>query len=148
MPEQDANTKRLVIGIAIILVIYAVSVPFFMYIEGLTLVEAIYFVTVSITSAGYGDIVPKTVIGRLYTVFLLLAGVSLFFYHVTHFGQFKERTIDPHVQRRLEVLRNLTALQTGGVKREEIKRIREKIRGKEEPAPADKDERSHGFGKL
>ncbi|MEW6722340.1 MAG: potassium channel family protein [Candidatus Micrarchaeota archaeon] len=142
MPEQDANTKRLGIGIALIAVIYLIAVPFYMHFEGLGIIDAIYFTSTTITTVGYGDIAPKTNEGKLFTVFVLFSGVSVFFYHVTHFGLFRERTIDPHVQRRLEVLRNLTALQTGSVKSEEVKRIKEKMRGR---ADADKNQ---GFGRL
>jgi hypothetical protein len=82
------------------------------------------------TSVGYGDIVPHTQLGKLLTSALLLVTVSIFFYHVTHFGQFKEHAIDPHVRKRLEVLRNLTSLQTGEIKKGELKTIRSKISGK------------------
>lgn len=144
MQEHDENTRRLLIGVAMILIIYIISVPFFMYLEGFTLVDGIYFVTVSITSAGYGDIVPKTTIGRLYASLLLLVGVSIFFYHVTHFGQFKEKAIDPHIQRRLQVLRNLTAMQAGKIEPAKLKKIKDKIvaRG------VGDDNRGHGFGRL
>ncbi|MCI0503934.1 potassium channel family protein [Candidatus Micrarchaeota archaeon] len=150
MPTMDPVAKSLLNGVALVLLLYIISVPFFIYVEGLTPIESVYFVTVSITSAGYGDIVPKTDIGRMYTVALLLAGVSIFFYHVTHIGQFKEKTIDPHIQRRLQVLRNLTALQTGDVESSQLKRIKEKIylekgTGKDREKG---DDRSHGFGRL
>lgn len=141
MVTQDPNTNRLLIGVALILLIYIVSVPFYIYFEKFTPIQAAYFVTTSITSVGYGDIAPKTDIGRVYTIFLLLAGVTIFFYHVTHFGLFKERTIDPHVQKRLQMLRNLTMLQTGDVKKEQIKRIKERIE-------EERREKAQEFGKL
>jgi voltage-gated potassium channel len=141
MDGSDSNTKRLITGIALILLLYVIAVPFYIYVEGFSLVEAVYFVTVTITTVGYGDITPKTTAGRLFTVALLLSGVSIFFYHVTHFGLFKEKTIDPHVQRRLEVLRSLTALQTGEVKKDEIKKIKEKMQ-------KDRGGERQGFGKL
>lgn len=138
----DQTTGRLINAIVLILILYIVAVPFFIIIEGLTLIESVYFVTVSITSAGYGDIVPKTDAGRMFTVILLLSGVSIFFYHLTHLGQFKERTIDPHIQRRLDVLRNLTALQTGPVNSSQLKKIKEKI-------TTDKgNDRSREFGRI
>jgi len=125
---EDPVTKRLVSAVTMILIVYCVAVPFFIAVEGLTLVDAIYFTTVSMTSAGYGDIVPHTMIGKLFTSVLLLSAVSIFFYHVTHFGQFKEQTIDPHVHRRLQMLRNITSLKGGDVKGEQMRKIREKMR--------------------
>jgi len=150
MPTLDPVAKSLLNGVALILILYVIAVPFFIYVEGLTLVEAIYFVTVTITSAGYGDIVPKTDVGRMFTVVLLLSGVSIFFYHVTHIGQFKERTIDPHIQRRLQILRNLTSLQGGEVESAQLKKIKEKMYlDKDKGSGKDKgDDRNHGFGRL
>lgn len=138
MTTVDSTTKSLLTGILMVLLLYIIAVPFYMYMEGLTLLDATYFVTVSITSAGYGDITPKTDAGKIFAVVLLLSGVSIFFYHITHLGMFRERAIDPHVQRRIEMLRNLTALHSGEVKKEETQKIREKI----------KEGRSQGFGRL
>lgn len=127
MVTLDSTTKSLLSGIMMVLILYLVAVPFYMYVEGLKLLDAVYFVTVSITSAGYGDITPQTDAGKAFAVVLLIAGVSIFFYHITHLGQFRERAIDPHVQRRIEMLRNLTSLQTGDVKKEEVQKIKAKI---------------------
>ena len=141
MPSTDSLTKTLLTAIALIFFLYLVAVPFYMHFEGFTLVEAIYFTSVTITTVGYGDVVPKTDVGRLFTVLLLFSGVSIFFYHVTHFGLFKERAIDPHVQKRLQMLRNLTMFQTGDVKKEQIKKIKERIE-------EERREKSQGFGKI
>jgi voltage-gated potassium channel Kch len=127
---EDPVTKRFLSAATMVLVVYCVAVPFFMVVEHLTLVDSIYFTTASMTSVGYGDITPHTVIGKLFTVALLLTAVSIFFYHITHFGQFREQAIDPHVRKRLQMLRNLTSLQTGEVQKEQLKRIRRKMGGK------------------
>lgn len=42
-------------------------------------VDAIYFVVTSLTTTGYGDITIDTVTGRLFSVGLMIAGISLFF---------------------------------------------------------------------
>jgi len=127
---EDPVTKRVVSAATMVLIVYCIAVPFFIAVEGLTLVDAIYFTTVSMTSVGYGDITPQTTIGKLFTSVLLLSAVSIFFYHVTHFGQFKEQTIDPHVHRRLQMLRNITALKGGEVEGAQARTIREKMRGR------------------
>jgi hypothetical protein len=72
-------------------------------------------------------------------IILIFTGVSTALYVITHLGgAIRERTIDPHVQRRLEMLRSLTALQTGDVKNEQIKKIKEKMG----------NDRSRDFGRL
>ncbi len=42
-------------------------------------VDAIYFVVTSLSTTGYGDITIDTAIGRLFSVALMIAGLSLFF---------------------------------------------------------------------
>lgn len=42
-------------------------------------VDAIYFVVASLTTTGYGDITIDTAFGRLFSVALMLTGISLFF---------------------------------------------------------------------
>lgn len=42
-------------------------------------VDAVYFVVASLTTTGYGDIALQTASGRLFTVALMITGISLFF---------------------------------------------------------------------
>lgn len=42
-------------------------------------VDAIYFVVTSLTTTGYGDITIDTALGRMFSVALMLTGISLFF---------------------------------------------------------------------
>jgi voltage-gated potassium channel Kch len=127
MAGSDQIRKSLLSAFVMLAIVYLIAVPFYMYVEGLRLVDAIYFVSITITTVGYGDITPHTDIGKLFTIAVLFSGVSIFFYHVTHFGLFQEKALDPHVQRRLQVLRNLTELQSGNVRKEEVRLIKDKL---------------------
>ncbi len=142
MPNIDPVVRSLVNAVTLLLIVYLVAVPFYMHVEGMSLVDALYFTSVTITTVGYGDVVPRTEAGKLFTIGVLFSGISIFFYHLTHLGQFRERNIDPHVQRRLQILRNLTALQTGEVGKSELKKIKDKISAEKE------SDRNHGFGRL
>jgi voltage-gated potassium channel len=42
-------------------------------------VDALYFVVTSLTTTGYGDITIDSALGRLFSVALMIAGISLFF---------------------------------------------------------------------
>ncbi|VVC04284.1 Voltage-gated potassium channel [Candidatus Bilamarchaeum dharawalense] len=127
MSSSDQIRKSLLSAVVMLFLVYLIAVPFYIYFEGLSLIDAIYFVSITITTVGYGDITPHTSIGKLFTIVVLFSGVSIFFYHVTHFGLFQEKALDPHVQRRLEILRNLTELQSGNVKKEEVRMIKDKL---------------------
>ena len=49
-----------------------------MALEGLTPLDAAYYVVSTIATVGYGDIAPKTSAGRVLAIFLILAGVGSF----------------------------------------------------------------------
>jgi hypothetical protein len=112
--------------------LYLISVVFFHVVEGWSFLDAAYYTTVTLATVGYGDFTPKTALGKLGCIVLIFTGVSTALYVITHLGgAIRERTLDPHVQRRLEMLRNLTALQTGDVKREQLRKIKEKMSNNE-----------------
>ena len=52
----------------------------FSFLEGWPFIDALYFAVISITTVGYGDIVPTTTAGKLFTVAFLLVGVGLALY--------------------------------------------------------------------
>lgn len=47
------------------------------YIEDLSWINSLYFCVITLTTIGYGDIVPTTDVGKLFTVFYVLVGISL-----------------------------------------------------------------------
>lgn len=55
----------------------------FVWLEGLSFFDAFYLTVLSLTTVGYGDVVPVTRAGRLYTMVLVLSGIGLMFYIVT-----------------------------------------------------------------
>jgi hypothetical protein len=73
----------------------------------MTLSEAAYFTMISISTVGYGDYSPSTVIGRVLTMFFILGGI-MFFTTVTHdsvemvrylrsgYGRYKRLSGVPH----------------------------------------------------
>jgi voltage-gated potassium channel len=53
------------------------------FLEGMSYFEALYFTVTTITTVGYGDLVPKTTGGRIFTMILVLSGVFTMFYAAT-----------------------------------------------------------------
>jgi voltage-gated potassium channel len=50
----------------------------FMAVEGRSLIDAAYFVIVSMATVGYGDIHPVTEAGKVFTIILIVLGVGTF----------------------------------------------------------------------
>ncbi len=68
--------------LVILVAFFAVAVAGFMFLERLPLDDAIYLAVATMTTVGYGDIVPGTPAGRWFTVVVMLGGVSIGFYAV------------------------------------------------------------------
>ena len=58
------------------------------YLEKWSLIDSIYFSTVTITTLGYGDIVPKTNLGKLFTIIYSLSGIIIGLYIITSLGKY------------------------------------------------------------
>ncbi len=138
-----ANTslQSLTVPIVMLAILYVASIFFFHNVEKWNFLDAAYFTTVTLATVGYGDITPITPLGKVGAMVLIFTGVSLAFYVITHIGLLREKTLDPQVQRRLDVLRNITALQTGNVRKDEVKKIKQRLEEiSKEHSKEDKDD--------
>ncbi len=54
----------------------AVGTAGYFYIEGLSVMDAFYLTVTTISTVGYGDIAPKTLPGRVFTIVLIIGGVG------------------------------------------------------------------------
>ena len=49
-----------------------------MSVEGWSLVDALYFSIITLSTVGYGDLSPKTDVGKVFTTIYILVGIGLF----------------------------------------------------------------------
>ncbi len=70
-------------AIAILSCLIIVGVLSYVLLEGLSVTDAVYLVVTTVSTVGYGDITPKTVAGRWFTILLIIFGVGLLFYTLT-----------------------------------------------------------------
>ncbi|MBU0532931.1 potassium channel family protein [Candidatus Micrarchaeota archaeon] len=131
MASGKLNT--LFIPLILLTILYIFAIIFFHFVEGWSFLDATYFTTMTISTVGYGDIIPTTELGKVGTILLVFAGVSLAFYLITTFGVIREKKFDPHIQKRLDVLRSITTLQTKKLGKHQLKHIKNKMRGARRP---------------
>ena len=74
---------RLKLSLIFFISILAVGIVGFMVFEGLSFYEAVYLAVATIATVGYGDIVPKTPAGRLFTCIFIILGVGVAYYTFT-----------------------------------------------------------------
>ena len=84
---------RGVFTIALALILAATV--FYWLVEGWSLLDAAYFSVVTIATVGYGDLTPKTAIGKIFTIGYIFAGIGIFVAAVTALAQATLRIAPP-----------------------------------------------------
>jgi hypothetical protein len=69
----------------VIALYYIIGVSFYTQQEGWTIGESAYMLTQIVTTVGYGDYVPLTEAGMIFTIFWMLIGVGVVTYHLILF---------------------------------------------------------------
>ncbi|WPD21619.1 MAG: potassium channel protein [Candidatus Electrothrix aestuarii] len=71
----------------------------YIFLEGTPFIDGLYLTMITISTVGYGDIVPTTPAGRLFTVLLIFSGVGYVMYM---FSQITEAMVEGGLQRFVE----------------------------------------------
>jgi hypothetical protein len=71
---SDRRTRPLLIYIALIILVGA---GLYHYLEGWSWLDSVYFVVITLTTIGYGDLAPTTPLTKIITIFYGLNGVVL-----------------------------------------------------------------------
>ena len=74
-----------------------VGTVFYVLVEGWSVVDAVYFSAMSLATVGYGDLVPETDVGKLFTVVYVLAGIGIL---VAFFTALAAKTLALQAERR------------------------------------------------
>jgi voltage-gated potassium channel len=71
---RDPSTRPVFIYAASLIVVGAIV---FHWLEGWNWVDSFYFVVITLTTIGYGDLSPTTQFSKLVTIFFALNGVAI-----------------------------------------------------------------------
>ena len=70
---------------------------FYTLVERWSVVDAVYFCAMSLATVGYGDVVPDTDVGKVFTVVYVLAGIGIL---VSFFTALAAKTLELQRERR------------------------------------------------
>jgi voltage-gated potassium channel Kch len=58
--------------------VVAIGVLFYHHVENWSMVDSLYFSVITLATVGYGDLVPTTDAGKIFTVFYVAIGIGIF----------------------------------------------------------------------
>lgn len=64
-------------------VMIVIATIFYRIVEGWSLLDSAYFSVVTIATVGYGDFVPHTALGKIFTIGYVFTGIGIFVAAVT-----------------------------------------------------------------
>ena len=92
--EHKAYHRKLLYVFILMLMILFGSATYYHYAEKWRYLDAIYFSAATMTTIGYGDITPKTDMGKIFTIVFAFAGVGIVLYGLSllasHFVETRE----------------------------------------------------------
>jgi hypothetical protein len=97
---------QLIVALSALVGLIGLGTVVYHYLEGWTWLDSFYFSVCTVTTLGYGDLVPTSEASRLFTAVYVLLGVSVAFTALGIIGA-------SYLRRSQEILLNLQANSTG-----------------------------------
>ena len=74
--------------IASLSTVLAAGTAFFHFIEGWSWLDSYFFTVVTISTVGYGELVPQTPLGKIGTTVIIFVGLSIFAMAIQQFAEY------------------------------------------------------------
>src|SRR6056297_364025 len=84
--------------LAMLVLIIAGGTVFFHHVEGWSWLDSYFFTVVTLSTVGYGELVPATAMGKIGTTVFILVGLGIFAVAIQQFGAFAVRKREEHTE--------------------------------------------------
>ena len=74
--------------VALVVLIVVIGTVFFHHVEGWTWLDAYFFTVVTLSTVGYGSLVPVTALGKVATTVLIFLGLAVVAVAIQQLGHF------------------------------------------------------------
>lgn len=92
--ELSETRKKLYFAVFLVLVVFSVGAFAYHAVEGWDWLTSVYFMSATMTTVGYGDVTPRTELGRMLTIVFIWVGISIGFYLIYTISEFREKEVD------------------------------------------------------
>lgn len=75
--------RQLTLPVAMLSAVFAVGIAWYAFVEGFTLLEAVYQAVTTLSTVGFDEVRPLDDSGRIFTIVFILVGIGLMFYTAT-----------------------------------------------------------------
>ena len=89
---------RVVSLLLTVVFIIASGTVFFRWAEGWSWLDSYFFTVVTLSTVGYGSLVPVTALGKIGTTVFIILGLGVFAVAIQQFGLFAMRKREEHVE--------------------------------------------------
>ncbi|MBU2616830.1 MAG: potassium channel family protein [Nanoarchaeota archaeon] len=94
--------RNLLISVLVFFALLFAGACFYHSIEGWRWLDSIYFASMTATTVGYGDFIPKTDVGKMFTIPFSFLGIAFVFYFISVIGSILfKRHVSKHLKKDL-----------------------------------------------
>jgi len=89
------NAVTLVLSVVMII---AGGTVFFRLVEGWSWLDAYFFTVITLSTVGYGSLVPATALGKIGTTIFIFIGLGVFAFAIQQLGRYAMRKREEHTE--------------------------------------------------
>ncbi|MFP7673073.1 potassium channel family protein [Marivita sp. S0852] len=92
------NGFRVATILATLAAVILAGTVFFRWAEGWSWLDSYFFTVITLSTVGYGSLVPETAIGKIGTTVFIIVGLGIFAVAIQQFGAFAMRKREEHAE--------------------------------------------------